>query len=710
MAWGISIDGSGNIYIAGQSYIGSNDDYFTVKYDSLRNIVWADTLDNGNYDYARGIAVDGKGNVYVTGDSYIGGNYDYLTVKYDSLGNIIWADTLDNGSTDYAWDIAVDGKGNVYVTGGSYIGGNYDYLTVKYDSLGNIVWEDTIDNGDWDEAYGIALDASGDIYVTGHSSGDYFTVKYDSLGNILWADTLDNGGDDYAKGIAVDDSGNVYVTGYSYIDSNNDYFTIKYDSLGNMVWADTIDNGSNDAAFGIAVDGSGNVYVTGQSYIGSNYDYFTVKYRELGDIGVMSIASPDEGIITSGYHTISAVVKNLGTSTDSFDVYAEVFDTTNGWSEIFGDTVTISNLAAGDTTFAIFDSCNYQKGAVYLTRVFVNLPDGNPANDTLRIYSSTMHYKILYVEDAEGYGAPYHPDSTWYVPLSNIVSIDSIYWYTTSNSSEDGPSLAAMEHADLVIWNTYDYYGSPCFTVNDTININTYLGEGGKVWLIGQDIVYSMIGKKLKGRNKGVKAVFPWLNQFGIDSVREDYLYDTQMRIQGSGDVAGNPIDVVSDFDTTYDGYLHPDVIYYSTTAQPVLVDPDSNHVIGTITRDSTRAFWTADGRGADLSPRFYWNQLIEGMLRLFGILPSGIERGREKILPMELVIERNVGKGIEFTYRGERNAEIVVSDIMGRVIRRYKGVVSGNRISIKGKRLPSGIYFITIKGTDIKSKVVVIK
>ena len=77
--------------------------------------------------------MDNKGNIYVTGCSYIGSNYDYFTVKYDSSGNIVWADTIDNnGNNDYAYSIAVDSQYNIYITGSSNIGLNGDYLTVKY--------------------------------------------------------------------------------------------------------------------------------------------------------------------------------------------------------------------------------------------------------------------------------------------------------------------------------------------------------------------------------------------------------------------------------------------------------------------------------------------------------------------------------------------------------------------------------------------------
>ena len=627
-------------------------------------------------------------------------------------------DTLNNGGDNKGTGITVAPDGNIYVAGYSYIDSSYDFITIKYNSSKNIAWIDTLDNGLNDAAFGIALDGSGDIYVTGYtfngSNYDYITVKYDTLGNIIWTDTLDNGNDDIAFGIAVDNSNSVYVTGYSYIDTSECFLTVKYDSLGNIVWTDTFDNGEDDRAYGVAVYND-NIYVTGYSFNGSDYDYLTVRYKDIKrDVGVLDIYSPNSGFISPGNQKIKVDVKNYGNTTESFELYVEVADTTNGWTTIFKDSFFVSDVQPHNGCLISFpDSCDYQPNAVYLTRAYVSLPDTNAANDTAEIYSSTMHYPIMFVEDAESYGAPYHPDSTWYVPLINLVGSDSVYWYLTTDENQDGPDLAAMEHADLVIWNTYDDYDAPCFTDNDTTNINDYINEGGKVWLIGQDLVLSLTKNKSEKRNRLERTIFSWLDKFGVDSVIEDYLEDTVMTIQGTGQVAGNPISVHSDFNTIYDGNLYPDIIYPDTSAQAVLIDPDSSVTIGIITNDSKKAFWTADGRGADLTPGGDWETLIDKMLSLFGITHQGINEKAVieiKSDKTSLVVKRTVNTMMDFSYRGNRKAEILVSDINGRIVKRFVNVNPGSRLRIESNTLTAGIYFITVKGTDVRSKVTVIK
>ena len=295
-AYAIAVDGSGNVYVTGQSYtIESWYDYATIKYNSAGQQQWV-ARHNGPWndnDYAVAIAVDNSGNVYVTGGSR--GDYGYVeygTIKYDSAGQEQWVARHSGPAGEYASAIAVDGSGNVYVTGRSRVGNSFrEYATIKYDSAGQEQW--VARHSGSNAAPAIALDSSGNIYVTGGSTGlwdsaDYATIKYNSAGQEQWVARYDGGtNDDYASAIAIDGSDNVYVTGKSrYIDSSNSYATIKYNSGGEEQWVARYigpAGGSDDEATGIAVDSSGNVYVTGRSYASTGYgDYATLKYNSAG--------------------------------------------------------------------------------------------------------------------------------------------------------------------------------------------------------------------------------------------------------------------------------------------------------------------------------------------------------------------------------------------------------------------------------------------
>jgi len=202
------VDGADNVYVTGKSPDAAGlNDYATVKFDSNGNLLWASRYNGpqNQDDEATSIAIDGSGNVFVTGES----NNNYATVKYDSNGMQQWVNRYSGhptDSTDAASDIAVDGSGNVYVTGSSkwgsvYTGGTgYDYVTVKYDTNGNEQWLIRSDFGlapysRDDTSASLALDMTGNIYVTGSSDGlglynlpDYATVKYSIANTALGPD------------------------------------------------------------------------------------------------------------------------------------------------------------------------------------------------------------------------------------------------------------------------------------------------------------------------------------------------------------------------------------------------------------------------------------------------------------------------------------------------------------------------------------------
>ena len=301
-AWAIAVDGMGNVYVTGRSYgSGTSYDYATIKYNSSGVEQWV-TRYNGpgnSIDRANTIAIDGSGNVYVTGESFGSGtSYDYATIKYNSSGVEQWVARY-NGTgnlVDNATSIAVDGMGNVYVTGNSYGSGtSYDYATIKYNSSGIEQWVARYNGtgNHTDQAFAIAVDGLGNVYITGYSYGetiqiDFATIKYNAFGNTIWIRRYDGPekNDDVAFSMAVDVMGNVYVTGKSWggNENNYDYATVKYDSSGYQEWVARYNGPANssDKPNAIAIDDSGNVYVTGESAgSGTNIDYVTIKYSQL---------------------------------------------------------------------------------------------------------------------------------------------------------------------------------------------------------------------------------------------------------------------------------------------------------------------------------------------------------------------------------------------------------------------------------------------
>jgi cysteine-rich repeat protein len=160
IASGVSADSSGNAYVAGhtngalpgQTNLG-NSDAFVRKYDGSGTELWTrqyGTPGFYSYDNAMGVSVDGSGNAYVAG--YTTGNFmgqtssggtDAYVRKYDSSGTEVWTKQFGTFADDSAYGISVDSSTNIYVAGtttGTFSGqtnsGGQDVFILKLSNLG----------------------------------------------------------------------------------------------------------------------------------------------------------------------------------------------------------------------------------------------------------------------------------------------------------------------------------------------------------------------------------------------------------------------------------------------------------------------------------------------------------------------------------------------------------------------------------------------
>ncbi len=316
------------------------EDSFLSKFDPDGNFIWArswggaDSHYSGSHyqshpyfgDCAFGVDVDESGNIYVAGCGFDGVGFSYVR-KYTPDGIDQWERKWGDSDFDKAFDVAVFGADEIYVVGRfdgivDFDPGTgtvnltahdaHDSYLAKYNAAGEFQWARGWGGTDKytgysdpttyysDGAYGVDVDTSGKIFVVGefygttdfdpgpgttshtaldtYGYGDAYMTVFNQVGEFQWVRVW--GGEHFQKayGIGIGASGTIYVAGrfYNTVDFDTsggveehtssgdcDIYLSKFDTSGNWYWVRCYGGTSYDIGMSAAIDADDNAYMAG---------------------------------------------------------------------------------------------------------------------------------------------------------------------------------------------------------------------------------------------------------------------------------------------------------------------------------------------------------------------------------------------------------------------------------------------------------------
>lgn len=307
---------------------------------------------------------------------------------------------------------------------------------------------------------------------------------------------------------------------------------------------------------------------------------------------------------------------------------------------------------------------------------------------------------VLFVEDpsSDWGGPPTHPDPVWVGLLDNILGTGNYAWWgRTMTPGEDGPPYDTLANYEMVIWNTYDYWwtDTAALTTNDQNNLGTYMDNGGKVWLISQDGLYT-----------GVP--YAWMAiYFHLQTAIEDYAFpQDSCNVAGHNELAGLACYNVPDYGSNA---FFPDELFPDASAHDVLEDTDSSKVVGIFypgAGDWISAFWAMDLRTC--TPASEQEQMVYNMLDAFGVLGIQEKPEQNPARSLNLIIAPDPivrHATIEYNIPVADNVKLQIYNKAGQLVNtlideyKYAGsyTTTWDGRDARGIDVPNGVYFVRL-------------
>jgi len=335
LAYGLTEDAGGNIYISGGTYNFGNGDGFLSKFNKYGNLIWYKTYGGNEVDYFQKHVLTKDKNLLLLGcsNSYGIGGGDVWIVKVDSSGSVLWSKTVGGPSVESAWYAteAIDSGFFVYGNTYSYGSGGADNYLIKLNKKGDLEWTKTYGNNYFNDLKGLTNYPDGNsIYCSNYAtsnSADALIAMIDSIGNIIWSFSFGGEFNDGLYTLTKDVRGNIYIAGFIRSSSSNQEMLIaSFTSNGKKRWMKIIEGNANDALYNIEISGD-ELLLNGHtnSYGSGNIDGSFIKMDTLGNLlFAKAIGGANDDYLFSCLKSIDSSYYSVGYTT-SFSNDNQIF-------------------------------------------------------------------------------------------------------------------------------------------------------------------------------------------------------------------------------------------------------------------------------------------------------------------------------------------------------------------------------------------------
>lgn len=209
-------------------------------------------------------------------------------ISFAQLTNIIWQNTLGNGNTASLVKIIPDKRGDGYLLSGSSFPGVHgagDAWLVKIDTSGDTVWSQYYGGSNTDGfivksassggyiCIGNTKSSDGDISQSNKGGLDIWALRTDDAGNILWSKTFGGSKDDAAYDFTETDDGGFIIAAQTASNDGDvtnlkgdiDAWILKINSNGSLVWQKSYGSSSYDMPRKIKKTSDGNYIILAES-------------------------------------------------------------------------------------------------------------------------------------------------------------------------------------------------------------------------------------------------------------------------------------------------------------------------------------------------------------------------------------------------------------------------------------------------------------